>query len=281
MSKDPVVIGELLSASKDLYPNHAPAELQSDIGFLADLGLTLPDTVYEENDPRVAREAMLAEMDLTSPPDDGVVEIEPVEKDAEKDSDEPMVRFVTALRHLEILGQVLKNFPGSLEGGVKLEIARECYDLGVRSLSVVFDMIRSEQTEILKQFSEMIRERHPELTTLEVDNRAKETLVGLAHVLSYGMIQRVAQSVGSRELSNTFERLLEGSRTPAFRLINSALELDNKAEFPDRSIQLAADEFEKAPLPLSVLRHLVITHFYLFPVDFRTKQRICANLGIT
>ena len=280
LSKDPVIIDELLTASKELYPDYTPAELRNDITFLTDLGLSPPNAVYEENDPKVHREAMLAEMDRVSPLDDVAMDVPPDEGDAVVDIDDPMVKFITALRHLGILGQILKNFPGSMEGTVKLEIARECYCLGLRSLSVAFDMIRSEQVEILKQIADLIRDRHPGFTASEIDNRAKETFIGLAHIVSYGMVKRVSKSVGSRELSNTFERLLKESNTPAYKLINSALELDLEAEFPDRAIRLVASEFEDATLPLSVLRHLVVTHFHLFPVGFKTKQGICDVMGI-
>ena len=281
LSKDPVVIAALLNASRDLYPNYPPVELQNDIGFLSDLESALPDTLYEDNDPKANREAMLAEMDRNNPPEVGLNDMATVAEDSEVDIDDPTVQFVTALRHLEILGQVLKNFPGSLEGKVKLDIARECFHLGLRSLSVVFEMIRSDQSEILQIISEMIRKRNPEFTAAEVNNRAKESLTGLAHLLSYGMIKRVAKSVGSPDLSNTYKRLLGETETPAFRLINSALELDNSSEFPAIAIREVVSDFEKFPLPLSVLRHLVVSHFHLFPVDFRTKQSICATLKIS
>ena len=41
LSKDPVVIDELVTSSEDLYSRYMPAELQNDISFLTDLGLSL------------------------------------------------------------------------------------------------------------------------------------------------------------------------------------------------------------------------------------------------
>ena len=280
LSKDPVVIEGLLSASRERFSGYTPTDLLTDIGFLSESGAILPQAVYEENDPRANREAMLAEMDRDAPPDDGASTSPIEEADSDTGIDNPITQFVAALRHLEILGQILKNFPGSLEGSVKRDIAQECYDLGLRSLSVVFEMIQSDQTEIVAQISEMLRKRHPGFTTHEIDRRAQETLTGLAHALSYGMVRKIGRSVGSRELSNTFERLLGESPTPSYRLINSSLELDHNPDFPALSIRETAFQFEDKPLPLSVLRHLVVSHFHLFPVDFRTKQSICASLDI-
>ena len=265
LSKDPVVIDELLTASHALYSSHAPAELGDDIQFLAHLWADLPDAVYEENDPKVNREAMLAEMDRDSPPGSGLDDMASDEEESKVDIEDPRIRFVTALRHLEILGQMLKNFPGSMEAPVKLDIARECFHLGLRSLTVVLQMIRDGQSGILNEMSQEIRHRHPSLTSWEVSIRAKESFTGLVYVLSYGLIGRVARAVGSRDLFNTYERLLEESRSPAFKLIHSALNLDNSSEFPDTLIRSVAAEFQDAPLPLSVLRNLVVAYFHLFP----------------
>ena len=280
LTKDPIVIDTLLVASRDLYPSYQPAELEDDIEFLAHLWPGLPDAVYQDNDPKANREAVLAEMDRNSPPDMGLDDVATDEEDPQVDLEDPVVKFLTALRHLEIMGQVLKNFPGSLEASVKLDIARECFHLGLRSLTVVFEMIRLEQSEFLKEMSQEIQQRHPSLATWEVDNRARENLTGLVHILSYGLIKRVARAVGSHDLFNTYEKLLEESRTPAFSLINSALKLDNSNEFPYVLITGLASDFQQCPLPLSVLRHLVAAHFHLFPVDFKTKQRISSSIGI-
>ena len=280
LSKDPVIIDELLTASRNLYPDYRPAKLQDDIDFLSELGLALVDPVYQEQDPKLNREAMLEEMDRTAPPDRGEAYDVPDEADQDVDVDDPTVQLITSLRQLEISGQILKNFPGSLEGSVKLDIARECYNLGLRSLSVLFEMIQTEQSEILRRVAKLIAEREPTLTTLEIENRAKEFLSGLIQIVSYGVIKSIAKSVGSRDLSNTFVRLLQETETPAFILIDAALGMDIQPMFPEIKIQKVASQFDDDQLPLSVLRHLVVAHFQLFPVDYRTKQKICQALSI-
>ena len=44
LSKDPVVINELVTSSENLYSGHIPAELQTDISFLTDLVVQQEDT---------------------------------------------------------------------------------------------------------------------------------------------------------------------------------------------------------------------------------------------
>ena len=280
LSKDPIIISDLLKASRDLYSGYQPAELREDIEFLSHLWPGLPEAVYEGTDPKTNREAILAEMDRNAPPDMGLDGATTSDEDSDVDVEDPIVQFVTALRHLEILGQVLKNFPGSLESSIKLDLARECFHLGLRSLSVVLQMVQAGQSEILNEMSDEIKNRHPNMATWEIENRARESLIGIVHMLSYGLIRRVSKAVGSRDLVNTYERLLQESQSPAFSLINSALSMDNSSEFPYTLIRDEADAFRDSPLPLSVLRHLVVAHFHLFPVDFRTKQSISTTIGI-
>ncbi len=281
LSKDPTVIGELLQAAKARFSQHSPMTLDADVKFLEGLGISLPDVVYEDRDTRVNREAVLAKFDQASPPDDGGIDIASNECETQVDVDNPVIQLQSAIRHLDILGQILKNFPGSLEGYVKLEIARECYQLGLRSLSVIFEIIESEQTEILKQIADIIKDHNPLFTALETENRARETLMGMTHVVSYGMIWRVSRAVGSRDLFNTFERLMKESDSAAYKLINSALEIDNRQKCPELAIRRAVREFKDDLLPLSVLRHLVVSHFQLFPVEYTTKKSICDIMGIS
>ncbi len=280
LTRDPIVINELLSASRDLYSGYAPAALEEDIEFLKPLWSGFPEVAYEEGDPNENREAVLAEMDRNSSPSTGQSDSLSGEDEAVVDADDPVVRLVTALRHLEILGQVVKNFPGSLEASTKLTIARECFQLGLRSLSAVFELLEAEQSEIVDQMSYEIQAQNPEMTVLQARQRASENVAGIAHSLCYGMIVHVTKAVGARDLFNTYTKLLSETRTPAFELINAGLKMDNSGDFPDKLVKDVAERFDKALLPLSVLRHLVASHFHLFPVNFKIKQSVSGAIGL-
>lgn len=280
LSKDPVIINELLAASGDIYADYEPATLEADIIFLSDLWAALPVTSYQEHDLTEQRRAALTQIDARNPvemEDAGAFEPQQV---VEVDRNDPVIQFVTALRHLEIMGQLLKNFPGSLEGAVKLEIAKTCHNLGLRSLSMVFEGIRKDQFMLLEEMSHEVTRRHPDLTQSEIRERARDGITGLVYMLSYGLISRIARAVGSRDLSKTYDRLLSQNRTAAYVLIDASLRLDNSDQFPEITIRQVAEEVEGSPLVISVLRQLVVHHFQLFPVDFRTKQSISQKLDI-
>ena len=280
LSKDSVIINELLAASREIYSVYEPAKLEADIEFLSSLWAALPVVSYQENSPTDNRRGMLEQIDQRMPVETGLDESHENQDDVEVDRTDPVIQFVTALRHLEILGQVLKNFPGSLEGPVKFDIANACYNLGLRSLSMVFEGIRKDQYMLLEEMSQEITRRHPELTQSEIRARARDGISGLVYMLSYGLISKIVRAVGSPDLSRTYDRLLNQNQTAAYVLIDAALRLDTSDHFPETTIRKVAENVEESPLVISVLRQLVVRHFQLFPVGFRTKQSISEKLGI-
>ena len=279
LSKDSKIVEKLLHGSKALYPEFAPATLDEDVEFLSNLWSRFPKPVYEDSEPMANRAELLAELDRNLP-NDGDANGDDEDEVNEPDADDPVVQLLTALRHVEILGQMLKNFPGSLDGSAKLDIGREACNLGLRCLSVMLSVMRSEQDSLVKELGVELRRHRPELPSRDAENLAREGLMLLIQMLAWASISRTAKAIGSRELTATYEKLLQESGSAAAGLIDAALKLDNEPQFPLLAIRKLAKELEHRPLALSILRYLVVAHFHLFPVDFRTKQRTSALLDI-
>jgi hypothetical protein len=81
----------------------------------------------------------------------------------------------------------------------------------------------------------------------------------------------------------TYRRVLNENNSTATSLIDMSIKLDYKTEFPKREIEDLSEQLTARSnvFALSLLRHLVIYHFYLFHVEFMTRQSICAALGIS
>ena len=127
----------------------------------------------------------------------------------------------------------------------------------------------------------MIRERFPNAKNEELQRKARETVVGMAKVISYGLVKRASHAIGSPLLTNTYDRLVKESPDNATRLVEISTRLDHSGEFPDDQIKILAHDMRSSHIPLWILRGLIVQHFYLFPVDYRKKQRVCEALGIS
>ena len=59
-----------------------------------------------------------------------------------------------------------------------------------------------------------------------------------------------------------------------------SLSLDQSDRFPLSDIERLSKSFDGLPLPTSILRILVIQHFYMFAVKYTLKQAACEYLSI-
>ena len=280
LSGDPYIVEQMLAKARTLYDEHFPAELERDVAFINDLSRAVHEAVYYERDTNAARKESLERMDEdeqedTETQNDALDFDDPSEAEAD-----PILRLTIAFKTMQIVGQVLKNFYGSITGNVKTEIAKECYRLGLRCLTEMFEIMEGHREELLQAIVEELRSEHPNETSAELIKRASKTVAGMAHVISYGFIRRISHSVGQQELMQTYRRVQEEEGSVAVALINASIQLDHTVEFPEAEVAELNARLENNPFAASLLRHLVLNHFYLFPVQAATKQKVCEKLGI-
>lgn len=288
LCKDPFIIGELIAAADSSFPDSEPAAFADDLAFLLNIGAPLRRVRYRERDVIQSRNHVLATLDEAE-------ELNEKEKEEEEDTphldapDGPSTdalslinKFNAAMKTVDILGQVLKNFPGSLDGDLKLEIAQKCFTSGLRTAGGVFATIRDTQDGAISVLKDIIKERCPELapTDAEAEAIARGFLHFVAELLGYAVVVRIAYAIGSPELTRTYVRMVEKNNMPSVRLIDVALKLDHSPSFPEGTVSDLAREFREGSFARMILQDLVLSHFYLFPVNFRVKQKICAVLGI-
>src|SRR5439155_15658771 len=101
-------------------------------------------------------------------------------------------RLTTALRTVQILGQILKNFPGSISADQKELIATECYALGFRALRSVLGMLEADKQLIVRHLVETMRAHRPGDEEEKLVRRANSAVFGLALISSYGIVKRIS-----------------------------------------------------------------------------------------
>src|SRR5581483_2668097 len=136
LTRDRGVIERLIGNAEQIYAEHGPCDFDSDVAFINKLSiqpatpLTLPSEDQEEHRKVVRQEldrAALAE---------GLMEVERsgdrrISYNRELDD---FIKMNIALKTLEMLGQVLRNFPGSLRGDLKARLTKQAYLLGLRTI---------------------------------------------------------------------------------------------------------------------------------------------------
>ncbi len=278
LTKDEGIISGILSHAKSLYAEYEPCDLDTHLDFVKHLtGKPLP-LALDDRSLQEHNEEVLGRMDEAN----ALIATQEEEEAREKESQqiEDVLQLNAAVKTLEVMGQILRNFPGSLPGDLKLEIARESYMLGLRTIQAIYAMLEHNLDDVRLFFSEVLKHvRHLE-DPKELAKQTDSFLYAMIFLTSYGMIKRVSYAVGSEQLEETY-KLISDSRTPtSVALIDLSIKLDHFRRFPMGEVKEIKKLAEKNGFATSLLRRMVRDHLYLYPVNLRVRQQVCAELDI-
>lgn len=281
LTKDPSIINELMRTAESQYSGVPEAELSSEVQFLNNLDNTAKQLTFKDLELVDSRRQLLETLDAEMPWPTDEDEIDASEEQAVDEALQPLRDLNAALKTIQILGQVLKNFPGSIPGELKARIATVCCSLGLRCLTSVVAIVDDNELALLKGYFSVIKAHHPKLDEEAARERASATLVGLMKLASLGLMMRTCNAIGSPQLAETYDAVLGGRVTPAYKLLRVCLELEHSGKFPEREVKELAYELRQNKHAESVLKYMVMHHFYMFPTSYKLRQKICAALDIS
>lgn len=191
-------------------------------------------------------------------------------------------KIILSFKLMEVLGQIAHNYYGSLDGEKKAEILEEIYSLGLRGLRALFEDLEKYLEAIGKEINNLI-EKKGASTKLDKTNIANKIIAKFMEIITLVFVNKISESIASRNLFPTTNKVMERNPTPATKLVNMAVRLNfpNELVVNKNKIVELDNEFTKNYLIKKLLRVLVIDHLYKFDVKYSEKQSICAKLDIT
>jgi len=186
------------------------------------------------------------------------------------------IKLNFAFKTLHVMGQVLRNFPGSLPGSIKEELVTESYNIGLRTLRAVLSLAEKNLEELRFYFSELIKEQRDLTDSAEAAKASDEIMIALTVGCGFGIAKRVAGAVGLEDLKATFDDVLARlNHAMPTRLIDITVRLEHFRNPPVAQIESMAKETHRNFYAHSVLRGLVADYLYLYRVeDIRVRQRL-------
>ena len=286
LTKDVEVIQQVLEVARRVYSNHAPCDLDTDVTFVNKLYTDDAPLHLPPGDPAEHRTEDRARQDEVPPARETAVgRLEESEDELREvsyhDKLDDVLKVNFALKALHVMGQVLKNFPGSLPSQIKEELATESYLLGLRTLKAILRIAEANLGDLRTYLAMLIRERRRISDVSELGRTTDEAIIWMTLSCALGMTKRISSSVGLHELRGTFSDVLKNLGEPlSARLIDVSIKLDHFPGFPYEEIKAIAHDTTRNHFTKRVLRDLVVNHLYLFNVDYRIRQKLSRKLGI-
>jgi hypothetical protein len=310
--RDNRTIRNIVDLARSLFAEHKPCELDTQLPFVKKLKGDNDPLQLESGNVRQHQEEHKRELDeddrarlRDQVPDDDDQEAakwrrmeqtalarqrEEKEDRAEEDSILNLAQqFNLAAKTVHLMGQILRNFPGALESSPKIEIATQCELLGLRSLQALYSVVSKRLDDFRWWISEKLiedgfKEPTNELEQQELKDRTDNFLSNALMFSAYIYVRRISHAVGSEHLKETYRaidrRKVELECPTSIELIHTSVKLDHFREFASQEILDFYEDLEKNPFASWILRRLVRDHFYLYPVSFEVREKVCKKLNI-
>jgi hypothetical protein len=277
LTEDRQLIEFLVKQAEQVFADHKPVTLREDVAFLDDLlqprKLDVGTTDVEAN-----RQAFASQRDRAE------AEMEKLRETSARTRYGKAIAFNLKMdfanHSLQVMGQVLKNFPGDIKADLKNALTMECYLLGMRTTTAVLDLLR-ENVELIRSMLEQVIRFHRAKRDDVAAARAGKVFAYLAEGAILGYVRRISNAVGIEDLEMTYAAVRSqlGESNLSVRMIDLAIRLDHFNKIPHADISDLAKETRAHVVAYNIMLMLLLDHLHLFEVDYKERQKLSKYLG--
>lgn len=276
LSKNPFIQEQIIENSKEIFKGKEECDLEKTAHFIFQTPVTKPLVELDESkNVEAARKEDLIKRDKQE-----LCQSKELQRIPESQRG-GMAQINIAFKTVEILGQIVRNFSGSLPAEHKIRLVEECYSLGLRSLTMFLDLIKNEATLIRTILKDSLEKRGKKYKTEEELNEVLNTyMFYLGQAIIHSFVKRISYAIGSNELEEVYRRVLVKHSNSTYKLLDIAVRIEHLLEIPHKDIISFYKEIEHNVVMSTNLKIVVIEHFYLFPCDRNIRTKICDTLEI-
>ena len=247
--------------------------------------------VLEDRDPEVEQKDSLKKKDLVEA---SAREAEESRQEENDSKDQPMegldilAQAGVAAKTVELIGQVMRNYYGSLKISTKVELGEEAINLSLRALYSFIDLVLENEVEIINTLSDVRREFEKERLKAsarkddrELERWARDCAFSLLRMVVHTIIRKVSSALGSEQLKPTLEKLIPKEASLAYKMVKVAAALDGPNPIPRGEIETMSNQFRNNPLGFQILRDLAAQRVYRYPTDYTDKQWLSEKLSFS
>jgi hypothetical protein len=205
------LINYILDEARLVFGTCEPTDLDSDVNFLNNVEhAILGDNLLQSNDPRKNQDKQ-DEHERTTDEDADTAMMDRYKKNLVKYSDklDHFTKTAFALKMIELVGQLVKSFSGTIRADLKHKLIQECVDVGLRLLNSIFKTNERHLQALGDILKHLIRSYNDRLQSQGLISRLDELLVLIHNDMTYGVIKKISHSIGHVDLRDSFTDVFE------------------------------------------------------------------------
>lgn len=171
---------------------------------------------------------------------------EPTEVSDEVDEREnDLASLSAAMRTLDVLGQIIMNYPGDIDGDVKISIIDEIHKLGMRITEAMLSTIRLLERDFVEYVVEYVKGKKKNSDTQEIIQVSQTFFAGIVAGMTCGMIRKISTSLSNDALLIAVQETFASSSSISQKLMLADLQFNILKKPNIHEVLQLADEFDK------------------------------------
>jgi DNA polymerase III delta prime subunit len=273
-TKESWILDELQLCLMELFEDQSEAELSySSLSFMDEFIAEIPDLILREKEvsrERNKRNELIDDLER--------MEGDKVEERFE--SNDFLVKINKVFKGIEIVGQIVRNRHASLNKEVLFQMIEFSTHTGLRFLQYFIEISDVSKEEVIKTIKHMLID-NVDISDDDLEKEARSAFLKLTYGIIYGVLKKISTAIGSKDAYEIYTELEEKTPTPAVKLINQAIALQFKKQLDFKKLSKIHQEFSTNPVCERILKEIVVQHAYMFPVDYKDKQKISSILNVS
>lgn len=193
--------------------------------------ILIPKTVGKEEDVKKYNEQELIAKDDAGIQDGKIKESEDIYDD-ETQQEKEMAEMTSAMRTIDVLGQIIRNYPGDIDGEMKSQIIDEIHKLGMRIIETMLSIIGLIEKDFIEFIIDKVKEKNDMDKRDVIIRKAQELLSGLIAGMVRGVVNKIAFSMSHKSLLRAVEVTFSKTNSVSQKIILEDLKF-NVLKKPD------------------------------------------------
>ena len=279
LSKDEFIIQTVLDNAKEIFSDKLPFDFGEHKSIQMSFDEYLKTDFIPEKDTEKRQEEILEIRDIQERNNKKQREIDIIEGDRQE-----IYSLDNAFKTIEVMGQILKNYPGTIKRSVKNNLLETTYNLGMRTLSYTSDILYGGMERI---FAGIRKKLQPNPSQIDIDKmktisrQISNSMDNLFSLLAYAMIRNLASSVANKALMPVISQSKLNDLI-GYDLVKASIQLN---EFGIISVDLVLNKYDNYRSQNNVfsaklLRLFVLDHYYVYgSKDFKNRQKVWERMA--
>lgn len=289
LSRDKFIISTLCGWADSIFAGVPESRFEGDVDFIEKLRKRQRELSFKDKDYREAKLERLSRAEADS--EMGIPE-DPAEADSfsdeKEDEGEAVVNLMKAYRTIDILGQLLRNFTGSLKGSEKIKLLRTTYRLALRTIEFIVAHFRSVSNEFIEELAECTHGINESISKEAAIEKLSDFFHDVFTGFSHFIIHKAAVAVAHEQLVDPYDSTIEtfkgegedGKVSNALTLLHAMVKLT-----ATKNILAVFDSemwriISKRPFCKEIFTQAALRFCYTHPVDRVVKEKVCSILNV-